>query len=563
MKKAILLSMAIMASSVVMGQGVKLSASQDLNAMHQQRQMINIDPIQAQRGIAMPKAEGETQEYVTTQPEGELKTYVRSGDNMTAVMGGIVDGQQDGRAMNIVFAPDGKTVWFDKMISATTATFGWIKGEIEGDKIVIKSGQYAWYYDYGTYYTAYSVERIVPNPDGNATNYDTYMTAEGDIEFSIAEDGTLTLLPDANGVAAIGLIRRTTDEFLVEYGYDGKWLGYGDQNTVYTPFEANFNEGPAEGTELQDFAMTYDLYVNSAERSGHLTKGAIVGDKIYIQGASQYLKDAWLVGTIQGNKVTVDKQLVGILDGYYTYFVGGEIVSQYNEETQQDEYFYAPIEQMTFDYNAETQTLTSDNCLLVAASENLFAEGYMKVAFNPYEDIAVQPATPIVGEDYLAYNAESGSCFVTVYVPCEDVDGNYIDASKLTYSVYVDGELFTFDPSFYFYFYEPTTVVEYGFIDGYRFQDLGGGRVAIEINKEPQHTIGVKSFYAGGDTVTESEMGLFYVNQTAISDIQTKAVAGVRYYNLAGQGSDKPFEGINIVVTTLTDGTTTATKVIK
>ena len=563
MKKAILLSMAIMASSVVMGQGVKLSASQDLNAMHQQRQMINIDPIQAQRGIAMPKAEGETQEYVTTQPEGELKTYVRSGDNMTAVMGGIVDGQQDGRAMNIVFAPDGKTVWFDKMISATTATFGWIKGEIEGDKIVIKSGQYAWYYDYGTYYTAYSVERIVPNPDGNATNYDTYMTAEGDIEFSIAEDGTLTLLPDANGVAAIGLIRRTTDEFLVEYGYDGKWLGYGDQNTVYTPFEANFNEGPAEGTELQDFAMTYDLYVNSAERSGHLTKGAIVGDKIYIQGASQYLKDAWLVGTIQGNKVTVDKQLVGILDGYYTYFVGGEIVSQYNEETQQDEYFYAPIEQMTFDYNAETQTLTSDNCLLVAASENLFAEGYMKVAFNPYEDIAVQPATPIVGEDYLAYNAESGSCFVTVYVPCEDVDGNYIDASKLTYSVYVDGELFTFDPSFYFYFYEPTTVVEYGFIDNYRFQDLGGGRVAIEINKEPQHTIGVKSFYAGGDTVTESEMGLFYVNQTAISDIQTKAVAGVRYYNLAGQGSDKPFEGINIVVTTLTDGTTTATKVIK
>ena len=379
----------------------------------------------------------------------------------------------------------------------------------------------------------------------------------------MGEDGSLTLLPDEDGVAAIGLIRRTTDEFLVEYGYDGKWLGYGDQNTVYTPFEANFNEGPAEGTELQDFAMTYDLYVGSAERNGHLTKGAIVGDKIYIQGASQHMKDAWLVGTIQGDKVTVDKQLAGMLDGYYTYFVGGEVISQYNEETQQDEYYYVPIEQLTFDYNAETQTLTSDNCLLVANDQNMLAEGYMKVAFNPYEEVAAQPATPIVGEDYLPYNAESGSCFVTVYVPCEDVDGNYIDASKLTYSVYVDDELFTFDPSFYFYFEQPTTTVEYGFIDAYRFQDLGGGRVAIEINQEPQHTIGVKSFYAGGDTVTESEMGLFYVNQTAISDIQAKAVAGVRYYNLAGQGSDKPFKGINIVVTTLTDGTTTATKVIK
>lgn len=563
MKKAILLSMAIMASSVVMGQGVKLSASQDLNAMHQQRQMINIDPIQAQRGIAMPKAEGATQDYITEQPEGELKTYVRSGENMTAVMGGIVDGSQAGRTMNIVFAPDGKTVWFDKMISATTATFGWIKGEIEGDKIVIEPGQYAWYYDYGTYYTAYSVERIVPNPDGNATNYDTYLTAEGNIEFAMGEDGSLTLLPGEDGVAAIGLIRRTTDEFLVEYGYDGKWLGYGDQNTVYTPFEANFNEGPAEGTELQDFAMTYDLYVGSAERSGHLTKGAIVGDKIYIQGASQYMKDAWLVGTIEGNKVTVDKQLAGILDGYYTYFVGGEIVSQYNEETQQDEYFYAPIEQMTFDYNAETRSLTSNDCLLVAASENLFAEGYMKVAFNPYEDVAAQPATPVVGEDFLPYDTESGSCFVTVYVPSEDVNGNYIDGNKLTYSVYIDDELFTFDPSFYFYFSNPTTVIDFGYYEDYRFQNLGAGRIAIEINKEPLHSIGVKSFYAGGGETTESDMGMFYLNMSGISDIQGKAVSKITYYNLAGQSSNRPFSGMNIVVTTHTDGTTSTAKVIK
>ena len=187
---------------------------------------------------------------------------------------------------------------------------------------------------------------------------------------------------------------------------------------------------------------------------------------------------------INGNKVTVEKQLAGVLDGYYTYFVGGELVSQYNPETQQDEYFYSPIEQMTFDYDAEKNSLTSNDCLLVAAGENLLAEGYMTVAFNPYEDVAMKPATPIVGEDYLPYNTENGSCFVTVYVPTEDVDGNYIDASKLTYSVYIDGELFTFNPEFYFYFEEPITQIEYGFIDDYRFQDLGGGRVAIEINKE-------------------------------------------------------------------------------
>ena len=39
---------------------------------------------------------------------------------------------------------------------------------------------------------------------------------------------------------------------------------------------------------------------------------------------------------------------------------------------------------------------------------------------------------------------------------------------------------------------------------------------------------------------------------------------GVRYINVAGQESDTPFDGVNIIVTTYTDGTTTtAKKVIK
>jgi len=36
----------------------------------------------------------------------------------------------------------------------------------------------------------------------------------------------------------------------------------------------------------------------------------------------------------------------------------------------------------------------------------------------------------------------------------------------------------------------------------------------------------------------------------------------VRYYNPAGQVSDKPYDGVNIVVTSYTDGTQKTTKVI-
>ena len=51
---------------------------------------------------------------------------------------------------------------------------------------------------------------------------------------------------------------------------------------------------------------------------------------------------------------------------------------------------------------------------------------------------------------------------------------------------------------------------------------------------------------------------------TAVDEVSTgKQVADVRYVNLSGMASDKPFDGMNIVVTTYTDGTTRTTKVVK
>ncbi|MBO4815354.1 MAG: choice-of-anchor J domain-containing protein [Muribaculaceae bacterium] len=50
---------------------------------------------------------------------------------------------------------------------------------------------------------------------------------------------------------------------------------------------------------------------------------------------------------------------------------------------------------------------------------------------------------------------------------------------------------------------------------------------------------------------------------TAIFDINGKTVLNVKYVNLAGIESDKPFDGVNIVVTTFTDGTKATSKVIK
>ena len=53
-------------------------------------------------------------------------------------------------------------------------------------------------------------------------------------------------------------------------------------------------------------------------------------------------------------------------------------------------------------------------------------------------------------------------------------------------------------------------------------------------------------------------------DMTAVDEINGKKdVANVAYYNLAGQMSQQPVDGVNIVVTTYTDGTRTTAKVIK
>jgi len=53
-------------------------------------------------------------------------------------------------------------------------------------------------------------------------------------------------------------------------------------------------------------------------------------------------------------------------------------------------------------------------------------------------------------------------------------------------------------------------------------------------------------------------------DRTAVNELDTnREVSAVRYYNVAGMESSNPFSGMNIVVTTYSDGTTSTSKVVK
>jgi len=67
--------------------------------------------------------------------------------------------------------------------------------------------------------------------------------------------------------------------------------------------------------------------------------------------------------------------------------------------------------------------------------------------------------------------------------------------------------------------------------------------------------------------VWEDVIDVYFPNDnvnTAVKEVNAaKDITGVSYYNMQGMQSNQPFDGINIVVTSYSDGTTTSSKVIR
>ncbi|MBO4815045.1 MAG: DUF2436 domain-containing protein [Muribaculaceae bacterium] len=89
---------------------------------------------------------------------------------------------------------------------------------------------------------------------------------------------------------------------------------------------------------------------------------------------------------------------------------------------------------------------------------------------------------------------------------------------------------------------------------GANFRLPGSGNYTITLAKEES-----KAPVEGVKIVVKQNN----LTPTAVTDVNSKTVAGVKYVNIAGMESNVPFDGVNIVVTTYTDGTKAAAKVIK
>lgn len=94
--------------------------------------------------------------------------------------------------------------------------------------------------------------------------------------------------------------------------------------------------------------------------------------------------------------------------------------------------------------------------------------------------------------------------------------------------------------------------------DGYNFRLPAAGNYTVKL-VQTAAPVGSKELYEGYKMVVTQNS----VTPTAITDVNGKTVANVKYVNLAGMQSNVPFDGINIAVTTYTDGSKNVVKVVK
>ena len=430
----------------------------------------------AERGGQLPLVQSRKAparvDVITEQPEGELKIYQRSGGAIYNLWGYIFSAYQDGGAMKMVFADDGKTVYLNDPVSQAAAGT-WVRAELsdDGKTLTMPLNQHIIYFDEAGYglITAWVDIKV---EDGNIS-----ATVNPDIQevtFTVGDDGTISMNGSSGDVDAfecsgLGLI----------YDDDLTWAAYADWESVYTPFDATPVELP-DGIVMENFSMTY--VDSNGNAGGKMVKVGMTGNDVYVQGFSSLVPDGIMKGTLteDGDMVTFPSdQYLGVGNSLFLNMMGLDAD-------------YTILDNLVFSFDEDN--MKANDILAVVAGMNI-QEEYDQPFITYYMDHAATPANPEV-IDFVDEGELGGYNYGSFNVPTVDTEGNFINPNDLYYRIYFDDdELFTFGPDEYPQVEEFMTDVPYYYTEGY---DFGVGGATVYFYETGFQRVGIQSVFRGG-----------------------------------------------------------------
>ncbi|MBR2237274.1 MAG: hypothetical protein IJ887_05290 [Prevotella sp.] len=471
---------------------------------------------------------------ITNQPEGEYMLMSRSGEAYGASLFGVFYAEVSGKVAEVVFGADNKVYMKDIITQFNTG--GWIEGTLSGSTITFKLPQPIYEESGSTYYATmmkFSNNTFVKDNTSQQLTFN-YNKKEG----IITSASNL-----ADGSRVIGLATA-----------DGAWTGFADWNITMNTVTEQPAEAP-EGLETTDYAITAPDVVGSIVQVG------FKDNEVWVKGIYAGMPDAWIHGTINGNKATFPKgQFLGadLTTGYFQYLMSAKIEEVYYEEYGETYTSYIlDNADITFDYDPLTREFTNSSCFLINAGTDAvsYAAAFNEASLKPFAEVAATPQTPVwngiseYGFDYF-YNYQYGWGVFDFDILTEDTDGNFILPEKLTYLIYtrVNGEEKVYEFSAYDHIYQtvPTmTEIPFDYADGWDFA-VSGTQHTIYFFNGGAEAYGIQAIYRGAGEEHRSEIA-WYDMPTLFTDIQPEA-ATPEYPDIdpANQGSSitlSPYTG--------------------
>lgn len=424
------------------------------------------------KATGMKKAKADEELEFIFDPEGEEKIYVMSLYSYDQTNSSFQHAQS--LKSQVRFADD-TTVYF-KDITCSLNVKTWLKGRIDNDTIRIPFGQSLAYYrgQYEVFFAPMSFDdstgvllpqeefKLVIKGDSLVApmlGEDLYQAAAGYVYINDDTQGALSLDVD-HGMRALN---------------------------------ASFVEAPAD-IEPEEYIYNYTTSRgNLFKRKVNVKKS---GNELYLQ-LSTCATEAYVKATIEGNtgkNVKVESgQPITDSTFVYLYSLADPV---YNPETGELSDFTPATEGCRLYWDEENHTLSSDSMLLgvdYLDGMQMCMDFIFHPTMVPYAgDVLAEPIAPFLSQVSIAEDMMFK--YICFYQPALDVDSNYINVDKLTYSIYINDTLLTFTPEEYQSLSEPTTEIPYFHKDNFDFY-VYGEQHYVYLYAPNISSVGVQSIY--------------------------------------------------------------------
>lgn len=528
-------------------------------------QLLAVTTVMAQP-LGMPKlvpsnAYGQDPTDIISQaPEGETKYYNESYEGW--VFWGQEYGLQymSGTTTNkIVWCSNGEVYIQNPVANYSTGTFA--KGTYADGKITVELPQcIGSYYDIDGSMKDMYLNKLEEVEQDGEKYYMICYPEDNYLEYDVDDAGNVKL--NLGNSTDYDVTTGNNPKYLVGVTYSNEphalqvWSGYGDTFETWNIIDNGEPVTPPADAVMQEWA-----FETLGKKS--IVQVAVDGNDIYLNGFTSYIEGYWFKGTIDGDKIIFPtKQYMGKneWDQFY-YFMAAKIFVDETSSWNQ----YAPIDQITMVYNPETGMYTAqegETFIVSTSSEKISATA---IAENPSiwkqdpEVLKAKPLNPVLTSCTPNISAST----IVWDIPNENENGAILSGKKMYYNLYVDGELYTFNPEEYSLFTEPTTDVPYEASDYFNIYAYKTSHT-IYLKQGINETVGLQSFYVdedgtkyASDLITENILG------TGINNVESgKQAVKTEYINMSGIRTATPDKGLYIKKTLYSDGTSKTEKVL-